>query len=319
MKYDFIKQPEESMSYFGINWALTTACNYRCSYCHPDLHNGKIKPPPIEKIMRFIDSISVTCHNNNINPYFEFGGGEVTYLPWFSQLLTLIHKHKGLASIISNGSSPLKWWKKHIHMLHSVSLSYHIDEVKHDERFFDVAEFVANSPFTHLQINIMMVPQRFDECLKFAKKLKEAINCGISLQPLYHGFGGGGITGRYSYSAQQELIMETFRGNSITKNIPTPRGMMKVGSKDGSISLKSSFELLVHQETNFSGWQCYAGIDNIIITFEGDIYRAWCMQDKPIGNIFHEELTLPTAPTLCRTSICQCGPDICSTKLKMHE
>lgn len=311
-----LKQSDEGLGYFGINWALTNVCNYRCSYCHPDLHNGHIKPPSLERIYKFIDNAFNFCEARNIKPYFEFGGGEVTYLSWFSKVLVRINKRNGLVSIISNASSPLIWWDKNISMLHSVSLSFHYDQIKSQEQFIAVAKLVADSPSTRLQVNIMMLPSRFSECMTFAEKLREQINCGISLQPLYDGFGGGGISSRFGYSELQEKYMEKFCGNPATKYIPEPRGSLTVINEEGHERRVSSFELLVNQKTNFTGWYCNAGVENIVVTFEGDIYRAWCMQDEPIGNIYNETLNLPELPTLCHTKICQCGPDICSSKTR---
>jgi len=309
-----LKQTHEGTGYFGINWALTNVCNYRCSYCHPDLHNGSIKPPSLDKIYRFIDNTFKFCGERNVKPYFEFGGGEVTYLSWFSKVLARIHQKNGLVSIISNASSPLTWWSNNISMLHSVSLSFHYEQIKSKEHFIAVAKIAVGSPSTRLQVNIMMLPSRFSECLLFAVELRERVNCGISLQPLYHGFGSGGISSRFEYTEDQEHIMANFCGNQIIKCIPDPRGSLDVVNLYGIEERKSTFELLVNQQTNFIGWHCNAGIENIIITFEGDIYRAWCMQDEPIGSLYDETLNLPKKSTLCRTEICQCGPDICSSK-----
>ena len=311
-----ITQPEEGKNYFGINWALTTICNYSCSYCHPDLHNGKIKPPSLRHILQFINTVFDYCKKREIKPYFEFGGGEVTYLAWFSTVLMEIHKRNGLVSIISNASSPLYWWRKNISMLHSVSLSFHCEQIKKQKHFIEVAKIISASASTRLQVNIMMLPDRFSECLMFAKQLRGEVNCGISLQPLYQGFGGGSISGRFKYTKRQESIMVNFSGNQTIKNIPEPRGFLDVVNSDNSHVRKTCFELLINQQTNFSGWHCHAGLENIIVTFEGDIYRAWCMQDALIGRLYDEKLKLPKEPTLCHTKICQCGPDICSSKYR---
>lgn len=318
MEYNSLMQTNEGKKYFGINWALTTICNYNCTYCHPDLHNGEIKFSSLDVVLKFIDSIFQSCETRRVSPYFEFGGGEVTYLAWFSKVLSAIHKRHGLVSIISNASTPLAWWKKHTPMLHSVSLSYHSEQIKSQNHFIAVAKTVADSPTTRLQLNVMMLPERFSECLIFAEKLRQQVDCGISLQPLYHGFGGGGISGRFAYTKSQEKTMVEFSGHQTVKNIPNPRGTMDVVYRDGSVKCKSTFDLLVNQQNNFSGWHCHSGIENIIITFDGDIYRAWCMQDGPIGSIYDDVLNLPKEPTICHTKICQCGPDICSSKSRVE-
>lgn len=303
-------------NYFGINWALTTKCNYRCTYCHPDLYNGKIKTPNYDKITGFVDQIFAYCDSKGLKPFFEYAGGEVTYLKWFGDLLDYINQRGGLVSIISNASSSLDWWEKNINALHGACLSFHIEGVKSNEHFIQVAEIAAKSPTTNAHVNVMMLPERFEECLQFAENLKSRVACSIALQPLYHGFGGGGITGKHSYTEEQEEIMKTFRGNPQHKEIPEPRGSVMVTMDSGEVVKKSTFDLLVEEQTNFTGWDCYAGIENIVVTFQGDIYAAWCMQDGPIGTIFDEKLTLPSKPMLCHTKICQCGADICSTKIK---
>ncbi len=315
---DFFKLSNagNAKEYFGVNWALTTKCNYRCSYCHPDLYNGKIKTAEFEVISNFVDKVFEYCDKKGLKPFFEYAGGEVTYLKWFGDLLSLISPRGGLVSIISNASSSLDWWNKHVHNLHGVYLSFHVEGIKDIEHFIQVAEIIEKSPTTHLHVNVMMLPERFAECFAFAEKLRSRVECTIALQPLYYGFGGAGITGKYPYTTEQEEIMKSFRGRSYQKDIPEPRGSMMVSMDNGEVLKKSTFDLLIEEKTNFVGWDCNAGIENIVVTFQGDIYRAWCMQDGPIGTIFDAQLELPASPMLCRTKICQCGADICSTKVK---
>jgi MoaA/NifB/PqqE/SkfB family radical SAM enzyme len=306
----------EGRGYFGVNWALTTKCNYRCTYCHPDLYNGKIKTAGFDVVSRFVNQVFSYCEQKGMKPFFEFAGGEVTYVKWFGDLLTLIHQRGGLVTVISNASSSLDWWKQHVHAIHSACLSFHSGEVKDKAHFIQVAEMIQDAPKTNLHVNIMMQPDRFDECLAFARELKARVECGIALQPLYHGFGAGAVTAKHTYTEQQEAIMRDFRGGWREKHTPNPRGAVLLSMNDGKTYKTSNFELLVAEKTNFTGWDCYAGIENIIVTFEGDIYRGWCKQDGPIGSIYADEIVLPQRPTLCKTPICQCGADICSTKLK---
>ncbi|WP_232312920.1 hypothetical protein [Enterovibrio coralii] len=214
-------------------------------------------------------------------------------------------------------SRPVHWWESNIGALHGAFISYHSEFVKDKEHFKNVARIVHESQTTRLQINVMMNPSRFDECYEFAKELKEELNCIIALQPLYHGFGKGGLTKRFDYTEAQDRIMKEFRGGKCEKKLPEPRGLVSVLTTEGEEEVRSSFDLVVEQKTNFVGWECGGGIENIIITFEGEIYRSWCMQEGPIGSIYDTSLNLPKDPTICHTPICQCSADICSTKTKV--
>ncbi len=60
------------------------------------------------------------------------------------------------------------------------------------------------------------------------------------------------------------------------------------------IETLSTFDLLINNQVNFIGWDCYAGVESMVVTFSGEIYRAWCMQDGAIGSIYDNEITLPT-------------------------
>lgn len=95
-----------------INWALTNKCNYTCSYCHDDLNNGSISPLNYDGMFNFIESVFSYGRKVNRKLHFEFGGGEVTYYRGFGDLIRSISEQNGEATIVSNGSKKLSWWKE---------------------------------------------------------------------------------------------------------------------------------------------------------------------------------------------------------------
>jgi MoaA/NifB/PqqE/SkfB family radical SAM enzyme len=300
---------------FGINWALINSCNYKCNYCHSDLNSGSIKEPSYEIAVKFIGEILKHSNRLKMKPYFEFGGGEVTLLRYFCDLIKYIRKNDGHVCIVSNGSKKLSWWRDNAEYLSGVSLSYHINDIKSESHFVAVSKVLEVSQSTRFHVNIMMVPERFDDCLEFANRLKQEVRCSIALQPLFEGFGHGGITKKYSYTPEQEQVMKDFRGRPELKTLPPSMAELEVKYIDGTARNLSTFDLIANNQTNFVGWDCYAGIDSLVVTFSGDIYRSWCMQDGPIGSIYDENFELPDTPTKCRTKICQCGVDLSATKV----
>lgn len=299
----------------SVNWALINNCNYSCGYCHPDLNSGNIKAPSYKLVESFVDKVIANSKKHGLTPYFEFGGGEVTLLRFFGKVLEFIHKQSGLVNIVSNGSKSLQWWVEHSKYLSGVSLSYHINDIKNEAHFIEVSKILEASESTRFHVNIMMVPERFDDCVEFANRLKQEVRCSIALQPLFEGFGHGGITQKYPYTPEQEQIMKDFRGRPELKTLPPSMAELEVNYADGTTENMSTFDLIANDQTNFVGWDCYAGIDSLVITFSGDIYRSWCMQDGPIGSIYDENIELPTHPTKCKTKICQCGVDLSAKKV----
>ncbi len=300
---------------FYINWALMNTCNYKCRYCHSDLNGGTIKAPSYQAVLGFVKHILDSIEDPNDKPYFEFGGGEVTLLSYFSDLLQYISWGGGDVTIVSNGSKKVSWWRDNAEYLSGVSLSYHINDIKSESHFVAVSKVLEASQNTRFHVNIMMIPERFDDCLEFANRLKQEVRCSIALQPLFEGFGNGGITKKYSYTPEQEQIMKDFRGRPELKTLPPSMAELEVKYIDGTARNLSTFDLIANNQTNFVGWDCYAGIDSLVVTFSGDIYRSWCMQDRPIGSIYDENFELPDTPTKCRTKICQCGVDLSATKV----
>ncbi|PSU90733.1 radical SAM protein [Photobacterium kishitanii] len=314
-EYNFISKVNCSSFFLSINWALMNKCNYKCSYCHPDLNSGSINAPPYEVVVQFVENISSDAKKLGLTPYFEFGGGEVTLLRYFSKLIQLIHENGGLVCIVSNGSKSLSWWRENAEYLNGVSLSYHVNDIKDENHLIEVAKTLESSKNTRLHVNVMMDPQKFNDCYSYAQRLKEQVKCSIALQPLFEGFGHGGITQKYNYTDKQESLMKSFRGWPDEKNLPEPRSFLDIEYIDGLKGTVSTFDLLINDQVNFIGWDCYAGVESIVITFAGEIYRAWCMQDGSIGSIYDTEIILPVKPTRCRTKICQCGADLSSTKI----
>lgn len=298
-----------------INWALTNKCNYNCSYCHDDLNNGSVPLPTNAGVSNFIDSVFLYGRKVNRKLHFEFGGGEVTYYRGIGGLIRSISERDGEVTIISNGSKKLSWWQDNAKHLSGVSLSYHINDIKSESHFIEISKVLEASQTTRFHVNIMMVPERFDDCLEFANRLKLAVCCSIALQPLFEGFGHGGITNKYPYTPKQEQIMKDFRGRPELKLLPPSMAEIEVNYTDDTTENLSTFNLIANDQTNFVGWDCYAGVDSLVVTFSGDIYRSWCMQDGPIGSIYDENIEFPSRPTKCKTKICQCGVDLSAKKV----
>jgi sulfatase maturation enzyme AslB (radical SAM superfamily) len=304
---------KDGNEWLAVNWCLTNVCNYRCTYCDPSLHDGSVPLHKLEVLKTFVDRIFGHAEKLDKRVLFEFAGGEVTYLKYFGEFLEYIGVRKGLAAIVSNGSSPLAWWEKNIQYLYSVSLSLHIAQLKDFEHFKKVAKLVAQSSTTYLHLNIMMDPKHFDRAVSYARELKETMDCSLALQPLFEGFGSGTSLVEYQYTPEQKQIMETLRGEWVPKNIPTIRGAVFM-ENNGVKEFASSYDVIIKNWNDFSGWYCNAGVENIVVDLKGDIYRGWCFQDGKIGNLLDEANPFQEKPVLCGSTLCHCGFDICSTK-----
>ncbi len=75
-------------------------------------------------------------------------------------------------------------------------------------------------------------------------------------------------------------------------------------------------DLLMQEKNQFTGFECWAGVQNITIDNKGDVYRAICKQGNKLGNI-ETGFTLPGETIICQKKFCNCAADIQLTKQKV--
>lgn len=185
----------------------------------------------------------------------------------------------------------------------------------------EVIKFLCDKITLH--INIMMDPKNFNFCYDFAKKISNEVSgISIAIQPILIGMNGDIV----DYSIEQQKVLQEQRiyknPNASTQglkheNMKIYRGHMKQTFTDGSVIGVDTAELISNKENSWKGWKCYAGVENLVIEFNGTIYRGWCKVGNKIGNISDDKLVLPIKPIICDVEFCHCGLDIMCTKEKV--
>ena len=182
--YKLVHAKETNTDWFVVNWCLGNTCNFSCSYCPENLHNGTNPWPTPEIIKNFIQKVKETHPNKKL--YFEFTGGEVTLYKHFLDICQYCTEQGVKVGLISNGSRTLRYWKENKQYFDHVCLSFH-PEFGDSEHFIEVVKELNNDVRTH--VNIMMSPEKFDYCYEVADKVKDLGNISMALQPLIHDFG----------------------------------------------------------------------------------------------------------------------------------
>lgn len=299
-----------------VNWCMTDVCNFKCSYCTEYLHGGYHGWPDFESVIKFCDQ--VINHYSPKDIYFEFTGGEITYWLHFPDLLKFLKSYNSniFTGVISNGSRSLLWWDKNKDYLDHACLSFHPEYSKPDH-YINVVKQISCHMRTH--VNFMMHPDKklFQRCIKMVENLSNSVlNISIALQPLLIDFGDQ----LYDYTKEQlEIIDKQYElyGSKVQWNIDWPifRGAMKM--INGKKELTSSAHRFIADKTNkWKGWKCYAGVEQIVVDIDGNVWRGWCKEGDLIGSI-NDIFDLPTSPIICDRDFCHCNFDIMCTKEKI--
>lgn len=64
----------------------------------------------------------------------------------------------------------------------------------------------------------------------------------------------------------------------------------------------------------WQGWTCHAGLEQLIINNEGEIFRGWCKQGGSLGNVKDLMTTFPVSGYQCEALRCESIVDIACTK-----
>jgi MoaA/NifB/PqqE/SkfB family radical SAM enzyme len=314
-KPDYVKlehsNPQHN-EWFVVNWCLGNTCNYECSYCPPNLHNGGIPWPDLDRVKNFIKRVVDQVSPRKV--YFELTGGEVTMYRHFEEVCKYCTELGAKVGIISNGSRTLRWWEENKHLFDHVCLSFHPEHANADH-FVNVVKILNNDVRTH--VNIMMSPEKFDHCYAVANRIKNLGNISMALQPLIHDFGDT----LFDYTPSQKNIFDK-QHELITKHIKWTksydyyRGAMRKVYESGETEVSSAHRFISEGTNDWSGWKCYSGVEQIIVDLGGRIYRGWCKLGEQIGNVDDENLQLPHDPIICSKTMCHCNFDIMSTKVK---
>jgi MoaA/NifB/PqqE/SkfB family radical SAM enzyme len=67
----------------------------------------------------------------------------------------------------------------------------------------------------------------------------------------------------------------------------------------------------------YKDWTCNAGIESLMINWDGDVHRATCRVGGSLGNIYNDTFMQPIAPVVCDRNFCTCSADIPLTKFKL--
>lgn len=313
MKTDYIKlhhaNPEHK-NWFVVNWCLGNTCNYECSYCPANLHDGSKKWPELENIKNFIMKVKSFVPHKKL--YFEFTGGEVTVYKHFLELAEFCKSNQIKIGLISNGARTIRYWEENKHLFDHICLSYHPEHAD-PMHFIDVVRTVSDTITTH--VNIMMAPDTFDECFAVAHMVSKIPDISLALQPLIHDFGDT----LYDYTPEQNEIFadqnELFKIRR-TRPIKSYRGSMKTITSDDVEEIKSAHQFIADKTNDWEGWHCHAGLEQLIVDMDGQVYRGWCKMGGALGRINDPNFKFPSSPVYCDKNMCHCNFDIMCTKEK---
>lgn len=330
----------------NVTWNITMRCNIDCSYCVRDIrHNFTAPHPDLATAKQMVDVI----HNQYEKVEWGLTGGEPMTIPHIGDIVEYIaNKENSLATMVSNGIvSANKFIELLDRGLEALVISVHYEYIFGKEDYYiqqykEINDYINNYNSQHENkkkfiIRIMLYPGCFVEHVKMAEQLKTLGIKNIEFRPL-------GLLVSHVYRGQEVL---TTKERIKEKYDKTPHMFLKeaaerkdwytseeqdqytaIMKKESDQTLQLCYndnksdsihynELLLNLTNRFKGWKCYLG-NQVIIDFNGDIYRSNCQIEGPVGNMhtITKDYKIPQTVYMCNKEYCNDYCDLQISKVK---
>jgi MoaA/NifB/PqqE/SkfB family radical SAM enzyme len=277
-----------------VEWNIGKRCNYDCSYCPSSIHDNTSPHTDLEILKATVDKLSKMGKPIRLS----FTGGEPCVHPEFDELLRYC-KHVGISwiSVTTNGTRPYEFYASLPVDQYVFSLHLEYDWL----RVYDTMSKVADSTKIKIIAQIMCHHEHMSAAYTlFARCLQAHISCTLR---------------RIRWTEGDHNLFDDMRYhpddlNWIKKQESTVQGNCVI---DDQQIIHANDVIKLHLN-KYKDWTCNAGLESLMINWDGEVHRATCRVGGGLGNIYEGTFIVPTESITCTRDYCTCSADIPLTK-----
>jgi MoaA/NifB/PqqE/SkfB family radical SAM enzyme len=273
-----------------IEWNLGKRCNYDCSYCPASIHDNSSPHIDIEILKRAVDKLVTLGKPIRLS----FTGGEPCVHPKFLELVKYC-KYVGVTwiSVTTNGTLPYEFYAA----LESDQIVFSIHLEFDWKRVFNTVESVADLTNKKVIAQIMAHHDHMPAVLQLRAR------CLLAHIP--------NTVRRIRWTEGDHDLFDDMRYNLtdlewLKEQEATVEGNCVI---DGEKIIHANDVIKLHLN-KYKDWTCNAGIESLMINWDGDVHRATCRVGGSLGNIYNSTFSVPTGPIICDRNFCTCAADI---------
>jgi len=249
-----------------IEWNLGKRCNYDCSYCPSSIHDHTSPHTDIEILKKTVDKLMTLGKPVRLS----FTGGEPCVHPKFLELVKYC-KHVGITwvSVTTNGTLPYEFYSalEADQIVFSIHLEYDW------KRVFNTVESVVDSTTKKVIAQIMAHHDYMPAVVQLRAKCLLA-HIPNTVRRIRWTEGDRDLFDDMRYNANDlELLKEmesTVQGNCVV---------------DDTQVIHANDVIKLHLN-KYKDWSCNAGIESLMINWDGEVHRATCRVGGSLGNIY---------------------------------
>lgn len=281
-----------------IEWNLGKRCNLDCSYCPASIHDNFSPHTDINVLEKTIDRLCELEKPLRIS----LTGGEPCVHPDIEDLLEYMkRKNVFWVNITTNGTRDYRWYFHNEMFWNHLVFSLHFENIDQWIRVFDTILKYYDCTERDFFVNVMAHHQHMHNVKTAVKKFDE-LGIKYAVRRIRWTEGDHNVFDDLKYDGK-DLQWILSKDATVKPNCRI----------DGKQIIHANDVIKKHLN-QFKGWQCNAGIESLMINWDGDVHRATCRVGGSLGNIYSGSFQLPRDPIICTRDWCTCAADIPLTK-----
>jgi len=282
-----------------VEWNIGKRCNYDCSYCPNEIHDLTSPHADVSILKTAIDKLSLLGKPIRLS----FTGGEPCINPKIAELIDYA-RYKSIywINVTTNGTRKSDWYIKQNVDHYVFSLHFEFGWQRVLQTIIDVHKR-SNKV---VMVNLMVHPDKIEEAKLSASKLKLS-DIKYVLRRIRWTQGDHDLFDDMRYHPDDLKwilsLNSTVDGNCVIDND----------------TIIHANDVIKHKLNCFTDWNCNAGLESLMINWDGEVHRATCRVGGSLGNIYNGTFELPTSAVVCTRNWCTCAADIPLTKYKLNQ
>lgn len=283
--------------FIKIEWNLGKRCNYDCAYCPKEIHDNESPHTNIEILKKTIDKLATMSKAVRIS----LTGGEPCVHPNIEQLIAYIVERNMYLSITTNGTRQPLWYS--MQKVNQYVFSLHF-EYNWPDVLYTIKSLSEMSTKFNMLVNVMAHQDKMKD-VRTAVDLLDFHSIPYVIRRIRWTEGDHDLFDDMKYD-QKDLDWILSKSATVKPNCVIDDGVTELHAND-------VIKLHLNQ---FKSWSCNAGLESLMINWDGDVHRATCRVGGSLGNIYNDTFSIPTNPIVCTRNFCTCAADIPLTKIK---
>ena len=281
-----------------VEWNLGKRCNYDCSYCPSEIHDNFSPHTDIHILENTVNELSKLKKPLRIS----LTGGEPCVHPDIEELFDYMkRKNVFWVNVTTNGTRGYRWYLENEMFFNHLVFSLHFEQEY--TRIVDTILKFYDSTEREFHVNVMAHHNYMPQVKTVVKKFKE-VGIKFTVRRIRWTDGDHNIFDDLKYDGNDlEWLLQEH--TTATPNC-----------RVDDVTVMHANDIIRVHSNQFKGWTCNAGIESLMINWDGEIYRATCRVGGSLGNIYTGSFKIPDSPVICTRDWCTCAADIPLTKIK---